>query len=120
MQGMKTTSAWRVDIEAPLFPTLTSDLRVHVLVVGEGITGVTAAVKLKRAGRTVAMIERGKIGGGETGHTTAHITYVTDMRLSKLPRTFGRDHEQAAWDAGLPIPVSPSSLQTGRTNETHL
>ena len=55
---------------------------------------------LKRAGRTVAVIERGEIGGGETGHTTAHVTYATDTRLTELVKTFGRGHAQAAWDAG--------------------
>ena len=97
---MKTTPVWQTDIEAPHFPTLNGDLRVDVLVVGGGITGVTAAFMLKRAGRTVALIERGEIGGGETGHTTAHITYATDTRLTDLVKTFGRDHAQAAWDAG--------------------
>ena len=97
---MKTSPVWQTDVEAPHFPTLNTDLRVDVLVVGGGITGVTAALMLKRAGRTVALIERGEIGGGETGHTTAHITYVTDTRLTELVKRFGRDHAQAAWDAG--------------------
>ena len=100
MQDMKTTPVWQADVEAPHYPALDTDLRVDVLVVGGGITGVTAAVMLRRAGRTVALIERGEIGGGETGHTTAHITYATDTRLTELVKRFGRDHAQAAWDAG--------------------
>ena len=100
MLDMKTTPVWQADIKAPHYPTLDTDLRVEVLVIGGGITGVTAALMLKRAGRTVALIERGEIGGGETGHTTAHITYVTDTRLTDLVRTFGRGRAQAAWDAG--------------------
>lgn len=97
---MKTTPVWQTDLEAPRFPTLNADLRVDVLIIGGGITGVTAAFMLKRAGRTVALIERGEIGGGETGHTTAHVTYATDTRLTELVKTFGRGHAQAAWDAG--------------------
>ena len=31
----------------------------------------------------------------------AHLTMVTDERLSALVKRFGRDHAQAAWDAGL-------------------
>jgi glycine/D-amino acid oxidase-like deaminating enzyme len=37
----------------------------------------------------------------DTGHTTAHLTMVTDSRLTKLERAFGRTHAQAVWDAGL-------------------
>src|SRR4029453_11158260 len=33
--------------------------------------------------------------------TTAHVTMVTDMRLSELVKAFGREHAQATWDAGL-------------------
>src|SRR6185295_8979064 len=29
-----------------------------------------------------------------------HLSYVTDERLHKLVKTFGRDHAAAAWDAG--------------------
>jgi glycine/D-amino acid oxidase-like deaminating enzyme/nitrite reductase/ring-hydroxylating ferredoxin subunit len=36
----------------------------------------------------------------DTGHTTAHLTYVTDVQLQELAHNFGNDHAQAAWDAG--------------------
>jgi glycine/D-amino acid oxidase-like deaminating enzyme len=47
-------------------------VEVDVAVVGGGLAGITTAYLLKRAGRTVAVIESRRIGGGETGHTTAH------------------------------------------------
>jgi glycine/D-amino acid oxidase-like deaminating enzyme/nitrite reductase/ring-hydroxylating ferredoxin subunit len=75
-------------------------VKVDVAVIGGGIAGVTAAYLLKRAGKSVALLERGKFGHGDTGHTTAHLTYVTDERLTDLISRFGRDHAQAAWDAG--------------------
>lgn len=62
--------------------------------------GVTAAYLLGKAGATVALLERNRFAMGETGHTTAHLTYVTDTRLRDLVKKFGRDHAQAAWDAG--------------------
>jgi glycine/D-amino acid oxidase-like deaminating enzyme/nitrite reductase/ring-hydroxylating ferredoxin subunit len=48
----------------------------------------------------VAVVERGHIAQGETGHTTAHLTYATDARLSDLVKRFGRNHAEAAWNAG--------------------
>jgi glycine/D-amino acid oxidase-like deaminating enzyme/nitrite reductase/ring-hydroxylating ferredoxin subunit len=49
---------------------------------------------------SVALTERGRLGHIDTGHTTAHLTAVTDQRLHKLVDNFGRDHAQAVWDAG--------------------
>ena len=64
------------------------------------ITGITVAYLLKKAGSTVALIERERVASIDTGHTTAHLTYVTDVPLHQLVRNFGEDHAQAAWDAG--------------------
>jgi glycine/D-amino acid oxidase-like deaminating enzyme/nitrite reductase/ring-hydroxylating ferredoxin subunit len=93
-------SYWTVGPNLPRFPRLAKDLKVDVAVVGGGITGVSAAYLLKQAGCSVALIERDRCGGGDTGHTTAHLTFVTDLRLHQLVDRFGRDHARAAWDAG--------------------
>jgi glycine/D-amino acid oxidase-like deaminating enzyme/nitrite reductase/ring-hydroxylating ferredoxin subunit len=73
---------------------------VDVVVVGAGITGITTAYLLKKTGLTVALIERERVASIDTGHTTAHLTYITDVELQELARNFGKDHAQAAWDAG--------------------
>lgn len=85
----------------PLFPKLGNDQRVDVLVVGGGLTGLTTAYLLADAGKTVAVVERERCAQIDTGHTTAHLTMVTDARLTALADRFGRDHAQAIWDAGL-------------------
>lgn len=97
---MQTNSYWLDTANPPPFSPLENDLRVEVLVVGGGITGLTTAYLLASQGRSVALVEKGRIGHGETGHTTAHITCVTDTRFSELVKTFGLDHAQAVWDAG--------------------
>jgi glycine/D-amino acid oxidase-like deaminating enzyme/nitrite reductase/ring-hydroxylating ferredoxin subunit len=71
------------------------------VVVGGGITGLTAAYLLVKAGRSVALIERERCAQIDTGHTSAHLTMATDERLTDLVKHFGRDHAQAVWDAGL-------------------
>jgi glycine/D-amino acid oxidase-like deaminating enzyme/nitrite reductase/ring-hydroxylating ferredoxin subunit len=73
---------------------------VDVAVIGGGLTGITAAYLLKQAGKTVALMDRRRLASVDTGHTTAHLTYVTDLRLTELEQTFGREHARAVWDAG--------------------
>jgi glycine/D-amino acid oxidase-like deaminating enzyme/nitrite reductase/ring-hydroxylating ferredoxin subunit len=97
---LDTTPFWKT-ASIPSYPRLDGDLNVDVAIVGGGITGLTAAYLLASAGRTVAVLERRRCAAVDTGHTTAHLTMVTDLWLSELVKTFGRPHAQAAWDAGL-------------------
>jgi glycine/D-amino acid oxidase-like deaminating enzyme/nitrite reductase/ring-hydroxylating ferredoxin subunit len=95
-----SSSYWIDNTPAPKFSALKEDIAVDVLVVGAGITGITAAYLLKRAGCSVALVERYRCVEGETAHTTAHLTAITDTRLKDLIKSFGQDHAQAVWDAG--------------------
>lgn len=96
-----TTSYWIDSAALPRFGAPERDERFDVVVVGAGITGLTAAWLLTAAGKSVAVIERRRAAAIDTGHTTAHLTMVTDTRLTELVDRFGRDHAQAVWDAGL-------------------
>jgi glycine/D-amino acid oxidase-like deaminating enzyme/nitrite reductase/ring-hydroxylating ferredoxin subunit len=97
---MNTTPYWLETTEPNAFPAVAGAATVDVLVVGGGITGITTGYLLQKAGLSVCLIERDRIGRVDTGHTTAHLTHVTDMRLYQLVENFGRDHAQAVWDAG--------------------
>ena len=96
-----TQPYWIDSAPMPTFPKLDRDEEVDVVIVGGGMTGLTAAYLLTLDGRRVALIERERCAQVDTGHTTAHLTMVTDERLPALVKRFGRDHAQAAWDAGL-------------------
>lgn len=74
--------------------------RVDAVVIGGGITGVTAAFLLKQEGKRVALLEKERVGSGMTGQTSAHLTFMTDLRLSQLVRRFGRENAFLAWEAG--------------------
>src|SRR5438105_8902691 len=97
---MRNVPFWIDSAPIEKFPRLKRNISVDVLVVGAGVTGITAAYLLKKAGLTVALIERERVASIDTGHTTAHLTYVTDVGLQQVVRNFGKDHAQAAWDAG--------------------
>jgi glycine/D-amino acid oxidase-like deaminating enzyme/nitrite reductase/ring-hydroxylating ferredoxin subunit len=96
-----TTPFWIDSTAMPRFPRLDRNLTVDVLVIGGGITGLTTAYLLNGAGLSVALLERARCAEIDTGHTSAHLTMVTDLRLTELAKSFGRDHAQAVWDAGL-------------------
>jgi len=101
MTPLDSTSYWGPHGKAVVFPAVERDLRVDAVVIGGGITGVTTAYLLKRAGLTVALLERDRCGHGDTGHTSAHLTAITDRPFPELVRSFGRDHAEAIWDAGF-------------------
>src|SRR4030095_746283 len=96
-----TNSYWIENTSSPQFPALKEDIAVDVLIVGAGVPGITAAYLLKRAGHSVALVDRGRCCSAETAYTTAHLTCVTDASLRDLVKNFGKDHAQAVWDAGM-------------------
>ena len=95
---MKTHSCWK-EAGTVHYPAVATDHHANALIIGGGITGVTAAYLLAKADKSVILLEKNELCQGETGHTTAHITYPTDIRLTELVKDFGEDHAQAIWDA---------------------
>jgi glycine/D-amino acid oxidase-like deaminating enzyme/nitrite reductase/ring-hydroxylating ferredoxin subunit len=96
-----TTPYWGASASFPRFDRLDADTQADVVVVGAGITGLTAAYALARAGRSVVVLDRRRGASVDTGHTSAHLTMVTDTRIGDLVDQLGRPHAQAVWDAGL-------------------
>ena len=96
-----TTPYWATSATFPPFAKLAEDLVTDVVVVGAGVTGLSTAYLLAKAGKQVVVLERDRCAMTDTGHTSAHLTMVTDTRMTELVKRFGRNHAQAVWDAGL-------------------
>jgi glycine/D-amino acid oxidase-like deaminating enzyme len=58
--------------------------RWDVVVVGGGITGVTTALLLGRAGRSVLLLEADHVGAGTTGRSTAKLSLLQGTQLSTI------------------------------------
>ena len=98
---LKTLPYWIDSTSLPHFRPLEQNERADVVVVGGGLTGLTTAYLLLSAGCSVVVLERRRLAESDTGHTSAHVTMVTDLPMTDLVKQFGRDHAQAVWDAGL-------------------
>ncbi|MDQ1015469.1 FAD-dependent oxidoreductase [Streptomyces afghaniensis] len=83
------SSYWMETAPDGRHPALTEDLDADVAVIGAGIAGLSTAWELTRAGRSVAVLEAGRVAAGVTGHTTAKVTALHTLVYDKLRRTRG-------------------------------
>ncbi len=82
----KAKSFWVDSTPESNFPQLEEGLKVDVAIIGGGIVGITTAIMLKDAGKTVALIEADRIIKDVTSTTTAKVSAHTiySMYIKKL------------------------------------
>ena len=91
-----TRSIWMGTAEVPQYEALARDADADVCVVGAGISGMTTAYLLAREGRRVIVLDDGPVAGGETGRTTAHLTWALDDLYSHIERMHGAEGARIA------------------------
>jgi glycine/D-amino acid oxidase-like deaminating enzyme/Rieske Fe-S protein len=89
-------SVWSEAKPAPPHPPLEGNVTVDDVVVGAGITGITTALLLARAGRRVVVLEGRRVGKGESGKSTAHLTETLDVPYHALAARFGAEGARLA------------------------
>ncbi|MCC3778232.1 FAD-dependent oxidoreductase, partial [Streptomyces sp. UNOB3_S3] len=70
---------------------LTSGLTVDVAVVGGGAAGLSTAWELIEAGRSVVVLEAGRLATGSAGRATAQVTALHPLGYAGLARTRGAE-----------------------------
>lgn len=89
-------SYWNDSAEPLVYKTLANDISTDILIIGGGIAGLTTAYCLSKSGKKVILLEDGYLGSGETGRTTAQITYALDDRYYDLEKFFGKEKAKLA------------------------
>lgn len=101
-------SLWIATAESPGYPQLAAGehVRAEVTVVGAGLTGLTTALLLKRAGARVVVVEAGEVCAGVTAYTTGKVSSLHQLAYRSLRTSFGEEVARAygaANEAGLAL-----------------
>lgn len=100
--SMKTVPYWtdrtpRPDGITVEDPPKTAD----VVIIGAGVTGLTAARRLADLGRSVVVVEALEIGQGASAMNGGQLNYGLKPSTATLTKRFGRETTRAMWDASL-------------------
>ena len=81
---MTSKSIW-MDIDVlPSAGPLAGDAACDAVVIGSGIAGISTAYELCQRGKSVIVIDRGRIAGGMTSRTSAHLAPICDDLVSEM------------------------------------
>ena len=93
----RSHSLWIETAHPDGFEPLRADSRADVCVLGAGIAGLTTGYLLAREGKSVIVLDDGRVGGGQTGVTTAHLSYEIDDSYQEIVRLHGREGGRLAY-----------------------
>ena len=74
------------------YPSLDSDVKTTVAIVGAGISGALVAWHLCKAGFDVVVVDRRHVGWGSTAASTSLLQYEIDTPLHQLKEKVGEEH----------------------------
>jgi glycine/D-amino acid oxidase-like deaminating enzyme len=87
----KPDCCWVANAPRTNFPELAGDQRCDVVIVGAGIVGLSTALSLLEAGKSVIVLEARRVGGQMTGRSSAKITTQHSLIYRHLIDTAGHD-----------------------------
>ncbi len=85
----------------PAAPRLDGDARVDVVVIGGGFTGISSALALAEAGRSVLLLEAETIGAGASGRNGGQLIAGLRWDASALVDRFGMAQGKALFDLAV-------------------
>src|SRR6188508_41601 len=85
-------SLWQENVDEYLPTNRVDSTKIYdVVIVGGGITGVSTAYHLQKAGMNCLLLEAYELCFGTTGGTTAHINTLLDVSYSTIEKKFSKE-----------------------------
>ncbi|MBQ8815371.1 MAG: FAD-dependent oxidoreductase [Lachnospiraceae bacterium] len=94
-------SIWTTTVNIGERSPLKKNISVNTAVIGGGIAGILIAWHLQQRGIETVVLEENRIGGGQTGFTTAKITCQHNLIYDKLMQQFGAENARLYAKANL-------------------
>lgn len=79
----RTDSIWET-VGLPIFSEIKQHTRTEVCVIGGGLSGLSIAYELAKRGMKVTLLESFRLGSGQSGRTTAHLSCQLEEEFSRL------------------------------------
>src|SRR5450432_3961868 len=74
-------------------------MKADVCVVGAGIAGLSVAYLLAKEGKSVIVLDEGKVGAGQTERTSAHLASAIDDRFVEIEKLHGKDGSKFSYES---------------------
>ena len=92
-------SLWQNTVEEFVSRNPPAKKSYDVAIAGGGITGITTAVLLQKAGKNCIVFESYNLCFGTTGGTTAHLNTLLDSPYTLISKNFGKENAKLVADA---------------------
>ena len=115
-------NSWYAATATPLapFPPLKGEVRADVCVIGGGYSGLSAALHLAQAGRSVVLLEAQRVGFGASGRNGGQLANGQRVDQMALEKMLGPDHAKRLWELGLEAVDLCKSLIATHDIDCHL
>jgi len=84
----KHESWWMASSGSTSYPPLPPGVETDVVVLGAGIAGITTAYALAKEGRSVVLLDAGRVAAGVTGYTSAKVSVGHNLVYADLADRF--------------------------------
>lgn len=84
-------SIWKKDVQIAERESLSSNIKTDIAIIGAGMAGILIGYFLKKSGISCVILEADRIGSGQTGNTTAKITFQHGVIYDRLIQKFGEE-----------------------------